>query len=101
VIIMADLSETFKRLESDPQGGSHHLIGLLETSFLPFLLVLDGVLDKRRTPMGGARSSCNFYLQNGCFPDFYEEMQAIPVLSVGILPYAADDGGARGQALDF
>jgi putative transposase len=42
--------------------------------------------------------SCNFYLQHGCFPETYEEMQEIPVLKVGILPYAADDGGALGQA---
>jgi putative transposase len=42
--------------------------------------------------------SCNFYLKHGCFPDVYEEMQAIPVLKVGILPYAGDDGGALGQA---
>jgi putative transposase len=41
---------------------------------------------------------CNFYLKNGCFPACYEEMQAIPVLSVGMLPYAADDGGEKGQA---
>ena len=44
---MADLSETFKRLESDHQGGSQHLIELLETFFQPFLLILNGVLDKR------------------------------------------------------
>ncbi len=42
--------------------------------------------------------ACNFYLAHGCFPDTYEEMQAIPVLKVGILPYAADDGGEHGQA---
>jgi putative transposase len=42
--------------------------------------------------------SCNFYLKHGCFPDHYEEMQEIPVLKVGILPYAGDDGGACGQA---
>jgi putative transposase len=42
--------------------------------------------------------ACNFYLNHGCFPDSYEEMQAVPVLKVGILPYAADDGGERGQA---
>lgn len=41
---------------------------------------------------------CNFYLKQGCFPAFYEEMQPIPVLKVGILPYAADDGGDKGQA---
>ena len=45
--------------------------------------------------------ACNFYLTNGCFPDTYEEMQAIPVLKVGILPYAGDDGGDKGQAYRF
>ena len=44
---MAEQTETFKRLEHDPQGGSQHLIELLEIFFLPFLLVLDGALDKR------------------------------------------------------
>jgi hypothetical protein len=42
--------------------------------------------------------ACNFYLKNGCFPDTYEDMQAIPVLKGGILPYAGDDGGEKGQA---
>src|SRR2546425_10338821 len=42
--------------------------------------------------------ACNFYLTNGCFPDTYEEMQAVPVLKVGLLPYAGDDGGEHGQA---
>lgn len=44
---MADLSETFKRLEHDPQGGSQHLLELLESFLLPFLVMLDDVLDKR------------------------------------------------------
>jgi len=42
--------------------------------------------------------ACNFYLKHGHFPDTYEEMQAVPVLKVGILPYAGDDGGEEGQA---
>ncbi len=41
--------------------------------------------------------SCNFYLQNGCFPDTYEEMQQTPQLKAGILPYAGDDGHRMGQ----
>jgi putative transposase len=45
--------------------------------------------------------ACNFYLKNGCFPSSYEELQAIPVLKVGILPYAGDDGGEKGQAYRF
>jgi putative transposase len=42
--------------------------------------------------------ACNFYFKNGCFPDSYEDMQAVPVQKVGILPFAGDDGGERGQA---
>ena len=45
--------------------------------------------------------ACNFYLKNGCFPSSYEDMQAIPVLKAGILPYAGDDGGEHGQAYRF
>jgi putative transposase len=45
--------------------------------------------------------ACNFYLTTGCFPDTYEEMQAIPVLKRGMLPYAGDDGGSAGQAYRF
>src|SRR5262249_2076509 len=39
----------------------------------------------------------NFYLQNGCFPATYEEMQPIPLLRAGVLPYAGDDGHQMGQ----
>jgi len=42
--------------------------------------------------------ACNFYLKNGCFPDSYEDMQPVPVLKAGILPYAGDDGADLGQA---
>lgn len=44
---MPELSETFKRLENDPQGGSQYVLELLESFFQPFLQILDGVLDKR------------------------------------------------------
>jgi putative transposase len=47
---------------------------------------------------GLIEQACNYYLAHGCFPDTYEDMQAFPVLKVGILPYAADDGGEHGQA---
>jgi putative transposase len=41
--------------------------------------------------------ACNFYLQNGSFPDTYEDMQGIPRLKAGVLPYAGDDGAVMGQ----
>src|SRR5207248_10943287 len=41
---------------------------------------------------------CNFFLREGRFPTSYEELQPIPLLWVGLLTYAGDDGGAVGQA---
>jgi hypothetical protein len=44
---MPALSETFKHRKDDPQGGSQHLLSLLETFLVPLLRVLDEALDKR------------------------------------------------------
>ena len=44
---MPDLSETFKRLESNPQEGSQYILSLLERFLEPLLLKLDRVLDRR------------------------------------------------------
>jgi putative transposase len=41
---------------------------------------------------------CNHYFQHDQFPTSYEELQPIPLLKVGLLTYAGDDGGAKGQA---
>jgi putative transposase len=41
--------------------------------------------------------ACNGYLRTGDFPTTYEELQPIPVLSVGLLPLAGDDGMSAGQ----
>lgn len=45
--------------------------------------------------------ACNHFLAHGEFPATYEAMQAVPVLSVGLLAYAGDDGGTDGQAYRF
>src|SRR5260370_32753412 len=42
--------------------------------------------------------ACNYFLQHERFPLTYEELQPVPLLSVGVLTYAGDDGGAKGQA---
>jgi putative transposase len=42
--------------------------------------------------------ACNYVLQHERFPRTYEELQPLPLLSVGLLTYAGDDGGAKGQA---
>jgi putative transposase len=41
---------------------------------------------------------CNFFLREGRFPASYEELQPLPLLTVGLLTYAGDDGGEHGQA---
>ena len=45
--------------------------------------------------------ACNFFLEHGAFPTSYEHMQGMPLLNVGMLTYAGDDGGAKGQAYRF
>src|SRR5215467_2599908 len=42
--------------------------------------------------------ACNHFLLHGTFPACYEEMQAVPLLKVGLLTYAGDDGRAKGQS---
>jgi hypothetical protein len=42
--------------------------------------------------------ACNHFLSHGSFPTCYEEMQAVPLLKVGLLTYAGDDGGVLGQS---
>jgi hypothetical protein len=44
---MPDVSETFKRLESDPQEGSQYILSLLERVLEPLVLKLDRVLERR------------------------------------------------------
>ncbi len=41
---------------------------------------------------------CNFFLKEGRFPTTYEQMQSIPLLTVGMLTYAGDDGPRLGQS---
>ncbi len=42
--------------------------------------------------------SCNYFFQYDRFPSSYEELQPVPLLKVGMLTYAGDDGGEKGQA---
>jgi len=41
--------------------------------------------------------TCNRFLQTGEFPTTYEQLQPVPVLSVGHLTFAGDDGMQAGQ----
>jgi hypothetical protein len=50
------------------------------------------------TLLNVVEQACKYFLAHGTFPATYEAMQPIPVLSVGLLTYAGDDGGEQGQA---
>jgi putative transposase len=41
---------------------------------------------------------CNFFFAQDRFPSTYEELQPLPLLRVGMLTYAGDDGSEKGQA---
>src|SRR5207248_11154707 len=40
----------------------------------------------------------HFFFQQDRFPSSYEELQPVPLLKVGLLTYAGDDGRDKGQA---
>jgi hypothetical protein len=42
--------------------------------------------------------ACNFFFQHDRWPLSYEELQPVPLLKVGMLTYAGDDGREKGQA---
>jgi putative transposase len=42
--------------------------------------------------------ACNYFFAHDHFPFSYEELQSVPLLKVGMLTYAGDDGGEKGQA---
>ena len=41
--------------------------------------------------------ACNHFLKNDAWPQTYEDLQPVPVLSVGQLTFAGDDGLEKGQ----
>lgn len=54
--------------------------------------------EKLMTLVNVTEQAFNFYLRHGYFPSTHEEMQPIPLLTTGLLTYAADDGAENGQA---
>lgn len=42
--------------------------------------------------------ACNHFAQHDEFPKSYQQMQPLPLLKVGMLTYAGDDGGKMGQS---
>ncbi len=96
-LIQPILSEGFIRKKTEKRDASknrktikeacEHLQRTLEEDDTAFV-TLQNVIEQ----------ACNHFLEHGQFPEQYEEMQAVPLLKVGMLTYAGDDGGARGQS---
>ncbi len=59
---------------------------------------LEGAEKAFVTMQNVVEQACNHFLIHGAFPERYEVMQAVPLLKVGLLTYAADDGGVQGQS---
>ncbi|MEO7021391.1 MAG: zinc ribbon domain-containing protein [Ktedonobacteraceae bacterium] len=96
-LVLPILSANFIRSETDkrPKGKNRPVIKEAiatlqksladdETSFV----ALQNVIEQ----------CCNFFFQQDRFPNDYEELQPIPFMKIGMLTYAGDDGGAKGQA---
>ena len=62
---------------------------------------LAGDAEKSAYMINVVEQACNFFFKNEKFPETFEEMQEIPLLKTGMLTYAADDGGVKGQAYRY
>ncbi len=66
------------------------------------VLALQSSLDEDETSFVELQNvieqACNYWFKHERFPATYEELQPLPSLCVGLLTYAGDDGGAKGQA---
>jgi putative transposase len=97
LLVVPILSEGFIRPKEEkrPAGKNRKLI---KEAITALQKTLDGDETSFVTMQNVVEQCCNFFLREGRFPTSYEELQPIPLLSVGLLTYAGDDGGAAGQA---
>jgi putative transposase len=97
-LVLPILSDGFIRPQTQDRPAGKHRQTMKEA-----ILALEqtrGAEDETQfvTMLNVVEQACNYFLAHGAFPSTYEAMQAIPVLSVGLLTYAGDDGGEQGQA---
>src|SRR5215472_16776899 len=96
--VLPILSDGFIRPKTDSRPAGKHRQTIKEA-----ILALQQTLGEEDetafvTLLNVVEQACNYFLDHGTFPTTYEAVQAIPVLSVGLLTYAGDDGGEKGQA---
>ena len=98
LLIQPILTEGFIRPKTDkrPQGKNRNVIK-------EAIQALQKSLDEDETSFVALQNvieqACNYYFQHDRFPATYEELQPLPLLKVGLLTYAGDDGGAAVHTL--
>ncbi|HEY4385267.1 MAG TPA: transposase, partial [Ktedonobacteraceae bacterium] len=96
-LILPILSDGFIRPRSEKRPADKNRPAIKEA-----ITALQKSLDEEETSFvllqNVVEQACNFFFQHDRFPSFYEELQLVPRLQVGMLTYTGDDGGVKGQA---
>ncbi|MFL5624998.1 MAG: zinc ribbon domain-containing protein [Ktedonobacteraceae bacterium] len=97
VLVLPILSDGFIRPKTE-----HRLAGKNRSTIKEAVTALQKSLEEDETSFvelqNVVEQCCNFFFQQDRFPTSYEELQPVPLLTVGMLTYAGDDGGTKGQA---
>lgn len=96
-LVASILSDGFLRPKTDKRPAGKNRSAIKEA-----VTALQQSLDEEETSFvtlhNVVEQACNHFLAHDRFPTTYEEMQPIPLLKVGLLTYAGDDGREKGQA---
>ncbi len=96
-LVVPILSDGFIRPKTEKREASKNRPAIKEA-----ITILQKSLEEDETSFVALQNvveqSCNYFFQHDRFPITYEELQPVPLLQVGMLTYAGDDGGAKGQA---
>ncbi len=96
-LVLPILSDGFIRPKSDKRPAGKNRLEIREA-----MTVLQQSLEEDDSSFVALHNvieqACNFFFQHDRFPSSYEELQPLPLLKVGMLTYAGDDGGEKGQA---
>jgi hypothetical protein len=96
-LVLPILSEGFIRpkTEKRPMGKNRPAI---KEAMITLQKSLDADETSFVTLQNVVEQACNYFFQHDRFPSSYEELQPAPLLKVGMLTYAGDDGREKGQA---
>jgi len=97
ILVLPVLSDGFMRSKTENRPAGKNRPAIKEA-----IATLQKSLEENETTFVALQNvmeqACNFSLQHDRFPTNYEELQPLPLLKVGMLTYAGDDGGEKGQA---